>query len=53
LTGIIWPLFASNVELRFICPLNLSSTLFCRHQNFMEVQWKIHCESCTQTLQRF
>ncbi len=53
LTWIIWPLFASNVELRFICPLNLSSTLCCRHQNFMEVQWKIYCESSTETLQRF
>ncbi len=53
LTGIIWPLFASNVELRFICPMNLSSTLCCRHQNFMEVQWKIYCESSIQTLQRF
>jgi len=53
LTWIIWPLFASNVELRFICPLNLSLTLCCRHQNFMEVQWKIYCESFTETLQRF
>jgi hypothetical protein len=53
LTWIIWPLFASNVELRFIRPLNLSSTLCCRHQNFTEVQWKIYCEISTETLQRF
>jgi hypothetical protein len=49
----MWPLFASNVELGFICPLNLSSTLCCRHQNFMEVQWKIYCKSSTETLQWF
>jgi len=53
LNWIIRPLFASNVELRFICPLNLSSTLCCRHQNFMEVQWKIYCQSSTETLERF
>ncbi len=53
LTWIIWPLFVSNVEFRFICQLNMSSTLCCMHQNFMEVQWKIYCESSTETLQRF